>query len=324
MNSTYTSAALDAGGLGQSGRPLLLLVDDQPFIIELLFAAFEGDCEVCVALDGAQALEFCRNRQPDLILLDVVMPGLGGFAVCQRLKEDPATRDIPIIFVTGQDSALDEMRGLEVGGVDFITKPFNLNVMRARVRTQLLVKQQADRLRELALVDGLTGIANRRHFDGRIEAEWRQCARDGKPLSLLMADVDFFKPYNDRYGHQAGDACLVAIGQLLRSHCARPHDLAARYGGEEFVCLFPNTGLDGALVKARTIEAGMAALAIEHADSAVSPLVTLSIGVASAMPANSGDPSGLVRLADELSYVAKGEGRARTRAARLAPAATDA
>jgi diguanylate cyclase (GGDEF)-like protein len=317
MNASSSPGSFDVGGLGQSGRPLLLLVDDQPANLSLLYSAFEVDCDVSIALNGAAALEFCRNRQPDLILLDVVMPELGGFAVCQQLKQDPATRDIPVIFVTGQDSAQDELRGLEVGGVDFITKPFNLNIVRARVRTQLLVKYQSDRLRELALVDGLTGIGNRRHFDDRIEAEWRQCARDGKPLSLMMVDVDFFKRYNDHYGHQAGDACLVEIGQLLRAHCARPHDLAARYGGEEFVCLFPAAGLDGALAKARAIEAELSRRAIEHSGSTVSPHVTVSIGVASAMPANGDHPSDLLRLADELLYRAKNEGRARICAACL-------
>lgn len=291
--------------------PLLLLVDDQPSNIQTLYAIFQDKYEVCMAVDGADALDFCTRRTPDLILLDVVMPGMGGYALCEALKGDPRSCDIPIIFVTGNSDPLDEVQGFEVGGVDFITKPFHATVVRARVRTQLTLKRQADLLRLLALVDGLTGVANRRQFDHVMGAEWSRCGRSGQPLSLLMIDVDHFKRYNDCYGHQQGDACLRAIAGAVKAAMRRPHDLAARYGGEEFACILPDTGNEGALVKAREIEQAVRALALPHS-GAPEAIVTVSIGAASVTKQEpAGTPASLVKAADTQLYRAKREGRGR-------------
>ena len=188
-------------------RPRLLVVDDQPINIQTLYQVFHADHEVFVATSGEQALAFCRgNPLPDLILLDVVMPGLDGLAVCQQLKADPVLANIPVIFVTACMDPADETRALEAGGVDFITKPVNPMVVRARVKTHLTLKAQEDFLRSLVFVDGLTGVANRRRFDEALLSEWRQCRRAGTPLALLMIDIDHFKRYNDHYGHPTGDA----------------------------------------------------------------------------------------------------------------------
>ena len=170
---------------------------------------------------------------PDLILLDVVMPNMNGFDVCRNLKSDPETRAIPIIFITGNFDEKDEITGFEVGGADFIHKPINPIITRARVRTQLALKQQADQLRSVALTDGLTGVANRRRFDQDMVNIWRQSLRDQLPLTLIMLDVDFFKRYNDHYGHQAGDVCLQKIASALKQTLRRPQDLVARYRLEE-------------------------------------------------------------------------------------------
>ena len=214
---------------------MLLIVDDQSSNLQLLYEMFKDDYELCTAASGQDALAFCQTRQPDLILLDVVMPEMGGFTVCQQLKNDALTQNIPVIFVTVNNDPAAEARGLDVGGVDFISKPFHVRAVKARVRMHLTLKSQSDMLRSFALIDGLTGVANRRHFDATLESEWRHCVRAGQPLSLILADVDFFKNYNDQYGHQAGDVCLQTIASALKAGFTRSHDIVARYGGEEFV-----------------------------------------------------------------------------------------
>jgi diguanylate cyclase (GGDEF)-like protein len=305
-------------GFGQVTKPLLLIVDDQPANIEILHGLFKEDCTVCMATSGADALLFCQNRQPDLILLDVVMPDMDGYEVCARLKADPLTQDIPIIFVTGQTDPMEEARGLQAGGVDFIAKPFHAVVVRARVRTHLLLKHQSDQLRTMALLDGLTGVANRRHFDATLQAEWRRCARAGQPLALIMLDVDFFKAYNDQYGHQSGDACLQSIAALLKDRLGRSHDMVARYGGEEFACILPDTFLEGAIHKAQTLEQAVRGLGIAHAASAVADVVTVSLGVAVANPAHGEDVARLIACADGQLYQAKQSGRGTVRGCELA------
>jgi diguanylate cyclase (GGDEF)-like protein len=293
-------------------RPRILVVDDQPTNIQTLYQVLKGDYDVSMATDGSQAIALCQRRPPDLVLLDVVMPGIDGFEVCRRLKADPATRDVPVIFVTARDSTEDETLGLEVGAVDFIGKPVNPPVVRARVRTHIAVKRQADILRSMAFNDGLTGVANRRWFDERLQVEWLRCRRNKLPLSLVLMDLDHFKAYNDRYGHQAGDDCLRAVAAAMKSRLGRPADLLARYGGEEFVCLLPETPLDGASAKADDLGRAVLELNLPHADSATAPVVTISRGVATAMPAVDISAAELVQRADEKLYVAKRAGRHRT------------
>ena len=287
----------------------VLIVDDQPSNIQILYRIFQGEYEVHAATSGAQALEFCRTTPPDLILLDVMMPDMDGLAVCWVLKTDPDTRDIPIIFVTAQSSPDDETMALETGGVDFITKPVNPLVVRARVRTHLMLKTQSDYLRSLVFLDGLTGVANRRRFDEALAIEWRQSLRRGQPLGLLMIDIDFFKRYNDHYGHQAGDVCLQTVAQTLLTQMHRPHDLVARYGGEEFVCLMPECHESDALVKAEALRKAVQDRQLPHIGSSVQPWVTLSVGVAVIQASADSSPEALIRQADEGLYSAKAKGR---------------
>lgn len=291
-------------------RPRLLVVDDQPINIQTLYQIFHADHEVFVATSGEQALAFCRgNPLPDLILLDVVMPGLDGLAVCQQLKADPVLANIPVIFVTACMDPADETRALEAGGVDFITKPVNPMVVRARVKTHLTLKAQGDFLRSLVFIDGLTGVANRRRFDEALLSEWRQCRRAGTPLALLMIDIDHFKRYNDHYGHPTGDACLQQVAAVLEAAMQRACDLVARYGGEEFVCLLPGCDQAPALAKAQALQAALAAQGIAHEASPTAAWVTLSIGVAVAQPQAGGSPAALVAAADAALYSAKHRGR---------------
>ena len=192
--------------LAMNGR--ILIVDDAMENIQILHQLLREEHEVLFALSGEKALEIAQNQLPDLILLDAVMPGMDGYAVCSALRESALLCAIPVIFVTALNQPEDETRALEAGAVDFITKPFNAAVVRARVRSQLTIKRQADAMRELSLTDSLTGVANRRSFNEAMDSEWRRCARDGVPMAIIMADIDHFKDYNDTYGHQAGDLCL--------------------------------------------------------------------------------------------------------------------
>lgn len=293
------------------GRPKLLLVDDQPMNIRVLHQLFRYECDVHMATGGEQAIEVCKALLPDLILLDVVMEGMDGHEVCRRLKADPLTQDIPIIFLSANGEDDDEAIGLELGAVDYIGKPFNPTIVRARVKTHLTLKLQSDYLRSMAMLDGLTGVANRRKLESRLEAAWSHACREGGPLSLIMIDVDHFKKYNDHYGHQSGDQCLRRLAIALAATLNRPYDLLARYGGEEFACLLPDTDLAGAERVAQKMLAAVAELHIEHLASEVGPQVSLSLGAATVLASAERDAQDLLRFADEQLYLAKSSGRAR-------------
>ena len=296
--------------LARNGR--ILVVDDAMENVQILHQALRDEHEVLFALSGEKAIEVALAQQPDLILLDAVMPGMDGYAVCAALEASPRLQDIPVIFVTALSQPEDETRALEAGAVDFISKPFNVAVVRARVRSQLTIKRQADAMRELSLTDGLTGVANRRHFNDRLESEWRRCARANLPLSLIMIDIDHFKLYNDHYGHQAGDLCLQQISAAMKRCAARPQDLLARYGGEEFILLLPQEGPEGAEVVAQRIQEEVRKLAVLHAASPTAATVTISMGLATAMPPlDRQDANALIRNADAHLYQAKQTGRNR-------------
>jgi diguanylate cyclase (GGDEF)-like protein len=306
-------------------RPRILVVDDQPANVQALYQVFAADHQVFMATGGEQALALAAARQPDVVLLDILMPGLDGLEVCARLKADEATRDIPVIFVTSYRDDEAEARGLDAGAVDFITKPINPRVVRARVRTHLTLKRQSDLLRQWVYIDGLTGIRNRRYFDERLTEEWGRAMRQDAPLSLLLIDVDHFKRYNDRHGHAEGDECLRRVAEVLRDALKRPADQLARYGGEEFACLLPDTIVPGALQFADQLVARVRSLAIPHGDSPVSPWVTVSVGLCTRLPglrpSHGATPATLLQEADAQLYRAKMDGRDRARGSVLPPPA---
>jgi len=292
-------------------RPKILVVDDIPSNVHVLSRILKDDYDIYFATDGEKALDLVQARMPDLVLLDIMMPGMDGFEVCRRIKADPAIHDIPVIFISAKSEVEDETRGLEVGAIDFISKPISPPIVKARVRNHLLLKRQTDLLRSLSFLDGLTGIANRRRFDDAMAREWRRCARSHLPLSLIILDVDHFKAYNDHYGHQAGDECLRMVAELLSDRARRPSDLVARYGGEEFVCLLPETDGPGAIRVAEDFRTSVAECRIPHAQSPVIPYVTISLGVATVIPSAEGSPEQLAEMADQLLYRAKRTGRNR-------------
>lgn len=292
-------------------RPRLLVVDDQPANVQALYRLFSADHQVLMATTGEQGLRVCVEQQPDLVLLDVVMPGMDGYQVCAMLRADPATRDIPVIFVTGETDDDAQTRGLEAGAVDFIFKPIKPLIVRARARTHLTLKAQSDLLRDWVYIDGLTRIANRRFFEERAAAEWARAVRQGSPMAALMIDVDHFKAFNDAQGHLAGDECLKRVASELKAVLKRPTDLLARYGGEEFVCLLPDTDLDGAMGVAAHMRSALERAAIPHGTSPVSPFVTVSIGACIKPGEVVASIGALLREADAQLYIAKSRGRDR-------------
>jgi diguanylate cyclase (GGDEF)-like protein len=299
------------------GKPKLLVVDDQPINIQVMHQVFGGDYQVFMATSGPQALAICKANPPDLVLLDIVMPGMDGFEVCSSLKADDATCNIPVIFVTAHTDAAQETHGLGLGAVDFIAKPVNPAVVRARVKTQLTLKFQSDLLRKLVFLDGLSGVYNRRYFDQQLGIEWARSTRSSFPLSAIMIDVDHFKLFNDRYGHQSGDDCLRQIAVALKVCLKRPGDLVARYGGEEFACILPDTPFDDAMCLANDLERKVRALAIPHESSSVAKVITVSVGVATRTVDSADDAAALVGLADSQLYNAKQSGRGRVCGAQL-------
>lgn len=293
------------------------------------------------ARDGQSGIEAFKQERPDLILLDIIMPGLDGFEVARRIRQ--LERDgewTPIIFLSARASDDDLARGIGVGGDDYLVKPVSEIVLRAKVRAMQRIAQmrysllvltrkldEANReLTRLSAVDGLTGIANRRSFDEALQREWRRAARRGSPVSLLIADVDYFKDFNDGYGHQRGDDCLKKVARVIASRLRRPTDLAARYGGEEFVVVLPETDESGAVEVAEGMRRAVEAESIKHDFSAVAPFLTISIGVASMIPERN-DEDGfrdLLAQADTALYRAKRAGRNRClRAAAFEPEVTD-
>lgn len=294
----------------------ILVVDDTIENLEFLASILSEDGhKVRRVTSGEAALRAARLRLPDLILLDIKMPGMDGYEVCRRLKEDPLTFRIPVLFVTALGEEEDEARGIELGAIDYIRKPINPTILRTRVKNHLQLKQKTDELARLSSTDTLTGLANRRSFFEALDTEFRRSARSGNPISLIMMDVDFFKAYNDYYGHVAGDECLGRIGQTLCKAVKSVGDMAARYGGEEFVVLLPGTDLQGAVHVTETLRNEIETLDIKHAHSKVADRVTVSIGVATILPSPDTSPGTLVKAADEALYDAKANGRNQVRSA---------
>lgn len=291
-------------------RQTILIVDDSSFNIQIITDILKDYGTVLTATNGADALRIaCSEPHPDLILLDIVMPDMDGYEVCRRLKALEATKDIPVIYLTGMSNEQDEEYGLSLGAIDYITKPFKPSILKVRVKNHLQLKYFRDCLTTMGMVDGLTGIPNRRRFDETMLVEWRRALRSGQPLSLIMTDIDYFKNYNDTYGHLEGDACLRKVANKLCETLKRPGDLVGRWGGEEFACILPETVRTGAMFVADQLRTGIINLGIQHASSPIAPVITISLGVTTMIPRPGQDPIELIRYSDEALYKAKRAGR---------------
>jgi diguanylate cyclase (GGDEF)-like protein len=287
--------------------------------------------EPVLARDGEKGIELFKQERPDLILLDIIMPGMDGFEVARRIRQlEQSGEWTPIIFLTARTGDADLEKAISVGGDDYLIKPVSETVLAAKVKAMQRIAQMRysllvltrklddanQELTRLSSLDGLTGIANRRQFDETLLREWRRLCRQGRPLSMLLCDVDYFKQFNDAYGHQVGDECLKAVARTLQAVLRRPADLVSRYGGEEFAVILPDTDLTGAVQVAEAMRAAVEGLRITHRYSKGNDVVTISIGVASIMPGKGeSDSAMLLKRADDALYRAKQAGRNRLAAA---------
>ena len=291
---------------GKSKR--LLIVDDEKMNIIHLAQSLKSNYEILVAPNGASALEIAEKQIPDLILLDIVMPDMNGFEVLTKLKNSPTTINIPVIFITGLDNAEDEEKGLLLGAVDYIAKPFHKSVVRARINTQLKMSDYIHTIEKLCMMDALTGLSNRRGFDDRINLEWGRAHREQTPLGLIMIDIDFFKKYNDTYGHPQGDVLLKAVAGVLRNTLNRSSDFASRWGGEEFAVLLPDTDIKGTYNIAEQIRMNIKNTRVQFADG-TDTSATVSLGIVSMIPCEGDSIENFVNHVDKLLYLAKKSGR---------------
>jgi two-component system, chemotaxis family, response regulator WspR len=313
---------------------VVLLVDDQAIVFEAIrrMLEYEPHLTLHYCPDATSALRVAREVKPTVILQDLVMPDVDGFTLLKFYRADPATRNVPVIVLSSKEDPRDKSQAFSEGASDYLVKVPDKIELAARVQAHsrlYLLQQQRDEaynkleqlkveleqrnveLARLSTVDGLTGIANRRCFDSTLDREWRRALREKSELSLILTDIDFFKRYNDAYGHPAGDECLRQVARCLAEAVRRPTDLAARYGGEEFALLLPATSLTGATTLAEAVRARVAALALEHRASDIASHVTLSLGIASVRPEQGHQQSELVSRADQALYAAKHGGRNR-------------
>jgi diguanylate cyclase (GGDEF)-like protein len=307
--------------------PLILVVDDDKFTrLQLRQMLLQEGYRVEEVNDGEQCLAAYTRIYPDIVLIDAVMPVMDGFTCCTQLQTLPGGDRVPVLMITGLDDQASVDRAFAAGAADYVMKPIHWAVLRQRMRRLLqqshLYKQLEEAnqvLQHLAVSDSLTRVANRRRFDEYLDQAWWQMARERTPLSLVLCDIDFFKTYNDTYGHQAGDDCLRQVAKAISRAVGRPADLVARYGGEEFAVILPSTKTEGAVQVAEEIQTEVKALELTHTNSQISKYITLSLGVASTIPGHASSPATLIAAADQALYQAKAEGRDTLRIAMPAP-----
>lgn len=305
----------------------ILLVDDSTSLrMQMAFVLTQQGHTVLEAADGPTAIDLFMRERPDLVLLDVEMPGQDGYSVARRVRQMESGVWTPIVFLSAHDRESDLWDGIESGGDDYLTKPVSPVVLAAKLRAmhRLRLMELRNReiseelrrvnlqLRNLSVTDELTGLLNRRAFDDHLQREIRSAQREGSNLTLIICDVDYFKRYNDTLGHQAGDACLKQVGAILKSACLRPRDLACRYGGEEFALILPSTPKSGALTYSRGLQAVLARTQLSHPESDLDGgRVTLSGGITTCIPDDKTTAEGMVMRADKALYTAKTLGRNR-------------
>ena len=288
----------------------VLIVDDENLQIKALAHLLESEYTIYIAKNGEAALDIAEKHSPDLILLDILMPGMDGYETLSHLKSNSRTSGIPVVFTTGLRDEEDEARGLEHDVADYITKPFNPKIVPLRVRNLIKIINQMRAIERLSRIDQLSNIPNRRYFVERIEADWGSSIRKFQPLSILILDIDFFKKYNDTYGHQQGDNAIKEAARVITDSLHRPGDFAARYGGEEFVVLLPDTDQSGAVQIAERIRLNIEAAEIpKHESTDEVTKITVSIGINTIVPKVSDSMDLFISRADNALYTSKENGR---------------
>ena len=292
----------------------ILVVDDEKHNIDILDEILSPSYDILIAKNGNTAIQIANEFLPDLILLDVILPDMTGFDVLTILKNSDTTKMIPVIFITGLVGSDDENKGLQLGAVDYITKPFCKLIVETRVKTHLQIVEHIRTIESFSLIDVLTNIPNRRSFNNQLYAEWARATREKIPVSLLMFDTDKFKYINDTYGHPQGDAVLKIVAETIKQTLKRPTDFAARWGGEEFAVLLSNTDLQGALEIAEQIRANIECTVIPCFDGTTINS-TVSVGVNSQIPDKNSSVEAFISETDKALYAAKNAGRNRINSA---------
>lgn len=288
----------------------ILIIDDSMFNAKMLTDILIDEYDIAVAKSGEEGLKKIREYKPMLVLLDIVLPGISGMEVIKKLKADAELHAIPVIFITGCNDAALEEEGLKRGAVDYITKPFNRHIVLARVKTHIDLYSYRKRLEEMAMIDSLTGIFNRRALETKLDLYWQIARKNQLVISIIMIDIDYFKLYNDRYGHQAGDRTLKKVASILHESIYHyDESFVARYGGEEFCIILLNKDRDSAMNIGEKIRLDIEGLNIDHAGSKAAPYVTISMGGYSLIPKSEDDVARFFKKADELLYLSKKNGR---------------
>jgi diguanylate cyclase (GGDEF)-like protein len=279
---------------------------------------------VLIAVDGEEAIEQFNQEDPDLVLVDVQMPGMDGYATVKRMRSLEIEWR-PILFISGKTAPENFVDGIRAGGDDYLYKPINRDILEAKLiamerivamRNQLItvtaeLSWEMEKAQQIANQDGLTGLANRRYLNQVLEQEIKRAARGRQPLTVIMIDIDYFKRYNDHYGHLAGDEVLQRVARLLQGAVNRAGDMVARYGGEEFCIILPNTQVSGGMEIAEGLRTAVLGAEISQVQGLVSPWVTISLGVSGSIPTSTDSVQSVIRRADSALYQAKAEGRNR-------------
>lgn len=290
----------------------ILIASNSDDNLNHLAIALEKEFQIEFAQSGDFVYETClQTNSPDLVLMDINLEEPNGFETCLRLKDNADSQNISVILFSSNRKVEEEVKAFDVGANDYIAMPCAKEVIKARVRVLLRLKRTTDLLEQFSRLDSLTEIPNRREFGRLLEKEWLRAKRSHSPISLILLDVDYFKKYNDHYGHLEGDQCLKNVAQVIEQNIRRPHDIVARYGGEEFVVILPETDKDGAIQVANQINAGLAAKNIVHEYSNVTDHVTVSQGISTIIPTAPLNPRNLIDSADVALYAAKNAGRNR-------------
>jgi two-component system cell cycle response regulator len=294
----------------------VLVIDDSPDVHRLVDVRLRPESlAIHHAMGGEEGIAKARELRPDLILLDVDLPMITGFEVCRRLKEDPATLQVPVIFLTGATEVYTKVQGFDLGAVDYVTKPFEPAELRARVRAALRTKRYHDLLAARSHVDGLTGVWNRSYFNQRFGEEMSAAQRYGRTISLVMLDLDRFKELNDTYGHPFGDHVLQTLGDILHTFL-RTTDAPCRYGGEEFALVLTETGEEGAKTTAERIRTRIADFPFRPKDKHIQVTASIGIACSAIFDGDSLSVMGMITAADDALYQAKHDGRNRVCVAR--------